>query len=334
MRLDVQGCPPPVSPPHRRPEPQEDPVPVAPELEPYCTPPGQGAAEMPELSVLREGFEAMASMWDADPSPLRSVEPRTIPGPAGEIPVVVYTPESGPDDGPLPVLLFLHGGGFFLGSPHSHGPVARELAARSGRLVVSVDYRLTPEHEFPAAVDDCYAALLWVAEHAPEFGGDASRLAVAGDSAGGNLSAVLTLRARDEGGPAITAQALIYPVTDSGLDTVSMHDNAEGYMLTAASMGWMWGMYVPDESRRSDAYASPLQAGDHAGLPPAVVITAEYDPLRDEGEAYAAKLAAAGVPVQQVRFDGMIHGFVQMINVTPRATEAIDLVAAHLRANA
>ena len=309
-------------------------MPVAPELEPFCTPPGGGATEMPELSVLREGFEAMSSMWDADPSALASVEHRTIPGPAGDIPVVVYTPEGGPDGAPFPVLLFLHGGGFFLGSPHSHGPVARELAARSGRVVVSVDYRLTPEHQFPAAVDDCFAALQWVAAHAAELDGDASRVSVAGDSAGGNLSAVLTLRARDEGGPAIDAQVLIYPVTDSSLDTVSMRDNAEGYMLTAASMGWMWGMYVPDEAQRTGPYASPLQAADHSALPPALVITAEYDPLRDEGEAYAAKLAAAGVPVQQVRFDGMIHGFVQMLNVTPRANEAIDLVAAHLRAHA
>ena len=314
-------------------------MPVAPELAPYCSPPGQGATEMPDLAELRPMFEAMASMWDlAEPSVLRSTEPRTIPGPAGDIPVVVYTPEGGPDgadvDGLLPVLLFLHGGGFFLGSPHSHGAVARELAARSGRVVVSVDYRLTPEHAFPAAVDDCFAALQWVAEHAAEIGGDAAHLAVAGDSAGGNLSAVLALRARDEGGPAIEAQALIYPVTDSACDSVSMVDNAEGYMLTASSMQWMWGMYVPDEAERTGAYASPLQAADHSGLPPAIVITAEFDPLRDEGEAYAAKLAAAGVPVQQVRFDGMIHGFVQMLNVTPRANEAIDLVAAHLRAHA
>jgi acetyl esterase len=248
--------------------------------------------------------------------------------------VVVYTPVGACDaSGPLPLLLFLHGGGFFLGSPHSHGPVARELAARAGRVVVSVDYRLTPEHAFPAAVDDCYAALQWVAEHAAELGGDPAHLAVAGDSAGGNLTAVLALRARDEGGPAIEAQALIYPVTDSACDTVSMRDNAEGYMLTADAMEWMWGMYVPDEAERSHAYVSPLRAPDVSGLPPAIVITAEFDPLRDEGEAYAARLVDAGVPVQQVRFDGMIHGFVQMLNVTPRAGEAIDLVVAHLDAS-
>jgi acetyl esterase len=311
-------------------------VPVAPELAPYCTPPGQGAVEMPDLTELRPGFEAMASMWDlAEPSTLRSVEQGTIPGPAGDIPVVVYTPEGGSDAaGPLPLLLFLHGGGFFLGSPHSHGPVARELAARAGRVVVSVDYRLTPEHAFPAAVDDCYAALQWVAEHAGELGGDPAHLAVAGDSAGGNLTAVLALRARDEGGPAIEAQALIYPVTDSACDTISMRDNAEGYMLTADAMEWMWGMYVPDEAGRSHAYVSPLRAPDVSGLPRAIVITAEFDPLRDEGEAYAARLVDAGVPVQQVRFDGMIHGFVQMLNVTPRAGEAIDLVVAHLDASA
>ena len=272
-------------------------MPVAPELEPYCTPPGEGATEMPDLAELRPMFEAMASMWDlAEPSALRSTEHRTVPGPAGEIPVVVYTPEG---EGPRPLVLFIHGGGFFLGSPHSHGPVAREIAARSGRVVVSVDYRLTPEHEFPAAVDDCFAALQWVAANAADLGGDPAHIAVCGDSAGGNLSAVLALRARGEGGPAIEAQALIYPVTDSACDSVSMVDNAEGYMLTASSMQWMWSMYVPDE-----------------------------------GEAYAAKLAAAGVTVQQVRFDGMIHGFVQMLNVTPRASEAIDLVASHLRAHA
>ena len=307
-------------------------MPVAPELEPYCTPPGEGATEMPDLAELRPMFEAMASMWDlAEPSALRSTEHRTVPGPAGEIPVVVYTPEG---EGPRPLVLFIHGGGFFLGSPHSHGPVAREIAARSGRVVVSVDYRLTPEHEFPAAVDDCFAALQWVAANAADLGGDPAHIAVCGDSAGGNLSAVLALRARGEGGPAIEAQALIYPVTDSACDSVSMVDNAEGYMLTASSMQWMWSMYVPDEVARTQAYASPLRAPDVSGLPPAIVITAEFDPLRDEGEAYATKLAAAGVTVQQVRFDGMIHGFVQMLNVTPRASEAIDLVAAHLRAHA
>ena len=145
-------------------------MPVAPELEPYCTRPGQGATEMPDLADLRPMFEAMASMWDlAEPSALRSTEHRIIPGPAGEIPVVVYTPEG---EGPRPVVLFIHGGGFFLGSAHSHGPVAREIAARSGRVVVSVDYRLTPEHEFPAAVDDCFAALQWLAASAGDVGGD------------------------------------------------------------------------------------------------------------------------------------------------------------------
>jgi acetyl esterase len=260
--------------------------------------------------------------------PLTSVVDRRLPGPAGDIPVRVYRPVA---DGPLPVLVFFHGGGFFVGSLDTHDPVCREVAARSGWLVVSVDYRLAPEATHPAAGDDCFAVLRWIAAHVGEMGGDPSRLAVCGDSAGGNLAAVTALRARDEGGPELALQVLIYPVTDWTGDTRSMQENGAGYFLTAEAMRMSWSLYVPDEARRSDPYAAPLGAPDLRGVAPAMVVTAEFDPLRDEGEAYADRLDQAGVPVDRSRYDGMIHGFAQMLTITPRAAEVLDLVSERLR---
>jgi len=259
---------------------------------------------------------------------LASIESRRIPGPAGEIPVRIYQPHGA---GVKPVLVFLHGGGWVIGTLDSYDATCRELAQGAGCVVVSVDYRLAPEHRYPAAPDDCYAALKWVAANAASLGADAKRLAVGGDSAGGNLSAVVAQMARDKGGPAIRFQLLLYPVTDADFTRRSYVDNAEGYLLTTASMHWFWDHYVPNTAQRAEPYASPLRAADLSGLPPAWVCTAEFDPLRDEGEAYAKRLQQAGVSTALTRFDGLIHGFVSMGLVAPKAQAAVDEAIAALK---
>ncbi len=198
--------------------------------------------------------------------------------------------------------------------------------------MVSVDYRLAPEHRYPAAVDDCFAALRAVADNATALGVDPERIAVAGDSAGGNLAAVVSLLARDAGGPALRAQVLIYPVTDFAFDTPSYRENGEGYLLTGASMRWFWRHYLGDEEERgAEPRASPLRERDLAGLPPATVITAEFDPLRDEGEAYAGRLRAAGVPTRCIRYPGAIHDFVRASFLLDQGKQAIGEIGAALR---
>lgn len=237
---------------------------------------------------------------------LLTVTDREIPGPAGAIPIRVFTP-AGPR--PLPIVIYFHGGGWVIGDLDVTDLRCRILAEWGRCLVVSVYYRHAPEHRFPAAIDDSYAATLWTAEHATELGGDADRLAVCGDSAGGNLAAAVTLLAREHG-PRIIFQNLVYPVTDHDFTRPSYLENAAGYGLSLDTMQWYWDQYVPNEADRLNPLASPLRAASLAGLPPALVQTAEYDPLRDEGEAYAARLKVAGVPVTLTRYNGMIHGFV------------------------
>ncbi len=278
-----------------------------------------------QIPLLRQGPLAPPP---PNPTPVARVEDRHIPGPAGEMLVRIYWPEGG---GPAPLVVFYHGGGFVLCSLDSHDELARALCREAGAVVVSVDYRLAPEAPYPAAADDCYAALVWAVGHATELGADPGRVAVAGDSAGGNLAAVTALRARDLGGPALRHQCLIYPVTDCRFDTPSYRDNAEGYFLTAEAMRWFWSHYMQDMGRAAEPYASPLRAPSLAGLPPALVITAEYDPLRDEGEHYAQALSAAGVPTTLKRYDGMIHGFVSMAVIFEDGREAQSLAARHLR---
>jgi acetyl esterase len=255
------------------------------------------------------------------------VEARAVPGPAGDIPVRVYRPAAG---GPVPVLVYFHGGGWTIGSIEGHDNFCRALANRTGCAVVSVEYRLGPEHRFPAAVEDALAATRWTAEHAVELGGDASRLVVGGDSSGGNLAAVVSLLARDAGGPAIAYQLLIYPATDLRRDWPSYHEFGTGYFLEVADMLWFEGHYVRSMADREDWRVSPAAAPDHTGLPPALVVTAEYDPLRDQGEAYGEILRAAGVPAKVVRLPGMIHGFVTFDGL-PSAAAAIDDIAAEVR---
>ena len=277
-------------------------------------------AELRELYNQRPKREGVA---------LQSVEDRSIPGPRGQIPIRIYTAEG---TGKRPLIVFYHGGGWVVGNIETHDDVTRYLAKAAGGTVVSVDYRLAPENPFPAAVDDAYAALQWVSENAESLGGDATGITVAGDSAGGNLSAVVSLRARDRNGPKIARQALIYPATNLfRLDSQSQNDFATGFFLTKEGLEWFRSHYLPRTEDRVDPYASPLLARDHSNLPPAVVITAQFDPLRDEGEAYAEKLRQAGVPVEVVRYDGVIHGFVSFLGIVDQAAEALDLIAARIK---
>jgi acetyl esterase len=262
------------------------------------------------------------------PTPVARVEDRRIPGPAGELPVRIYWPEA---SGVRPLIVFFHGGGFVLCSLETHDEVCRALCRDTEAVVVSVDYRLAPESKYPAAADDCYAALVWGAANAASLGADPARVAVAGDSAGGNLAAVTALRARDLGTPALCHQALIYPATSADFDSVSFRENGEGYFLTADAMRWFWSHYLADAAQAAEPYACPIKAGSLAGLPPATVVTAEYDPLRDEAEDYARALAAAGVATELRRYAGMIHGFVSMAEIFEDGRDAQLLVARGLR---
>jgi len=248
---------------------------------------------------------------------------------ANNVPVRVYRPSAA---GGLPCLVFFHGGGWVIGDLDTHDSVCRQLAARVQCVIVSVDYRLAPEHPFPAPLDDCYQALRWVVDNADKLNIDPTRVAVGGDSAGGNLSAAVSLKSKMEGGPSLSYQLLIYPVTDTAMDTPSYEENKEGYMLTRDSMVWFWNQYLgTGEENRRNPLAAPLRADDHSGLPPACVITAEFDPLRDEGERLGEKLAAAGVETTIERFDGMIHGFFGMTHLVEGAREAMDLAALRLK---
>jgi acetyl esterase len=264
------------------------------------------------------------------PEPMASVEDRRIPGPAGDIPVRIYTPDAA---GPRPAMVYFHGGGFVICNLDTHDVVCRALARRAGALVVSVDYRLAPESKFPAAVDDCYAATVWTAEHAAELGADPERLSVCGDSCGGTLATAVALKSREEQGPKIALQAMVYPITDlSTFETPSYAEFGENHQLTKPTMAWFRNHYLRSEEDGRHPYASPLLARDLSGLPPALIITAECDPLRDEAEAYAKRLEQAGVPVTCTRYAGMIHPFFALSGVIRQAVDAFDQIAAAVRA--
>ncbi|MGH9032807.1 MAG: alpha/beta hydrolase, partial [Acidimicrobiia bacterium] len=287
-----------------------------------------GTPPLWELSIedVRANRELLGGL--EEPVPVADVEDRVVPGPGGDLPVRIYTPDG---DSPRPLIVYFHGGGFVFCSLDTHDNTCRRLANATGAVVVSVDYRLAPEHCFPAPLDDCYAATVWAHEHAGELGADADRLVVAGDSAGGNLAAATALMARDGGGPPIRFQLLVYPVIDAACDAASYVENAEGYFLEAEAMRWFWRQYLGPDGNGNDPLATPLGA-DLAALPPALVVTAEFDPLRDEGEAYGAALADAGVSVTVRRYDGMIHGFWSMPMFFPEADDATSEITAALSA--
>ena len=252
-------------------------------------------------------------------------------GEGGAIPARLYRPLGSAPNAALPALIYFHGGGWVIGDLDTHDVVCRQIANGSGGAVVSVDYRLAPEHKFPAAVEDAIAATAWIAAHGATLGIDTARLAVGGDSAGGNLAAVVALDARDRNGPKLFQQTLIYPATESTMSHPSHERFAEGLLLTRPTMKWFLGHYLRGAEDLADWRVSPLRATSLANLPPALVLTAGYDPLCDEGEDYAARLAAAGVPVTRVRVEGVIHGFLTMGKLIPAANEAVAMIAAALK---
>jgi acetyl esterase len=285
-----------------------------------------------DLKPLHEMTPAEARAFEASfsarcgPGPqLARVQNTAIPGPDGaSIPIRLFADEERAKG----VIVYYHGGGWVVGGLDEYDTFSRLLCARTGCAVALIDYRLAPEHPYPAAVEDSWAALQWVASNIEEIAGEPAPLIVAGDSAGGNLAAIVTQRARDAGGPDIALQVLIYPVTDCDLDTPSYIDPDNQLLLDRDGMAWFWDRYVPDPSLRTMPDASPLRASDLSELPPSVVITAQYDVLRDEGDAYAKRLRDSGVPIEHVCFENQMHGFVTLINVLPASETGLDLVVA------
>ena len=276
----------------------------------------------------RKRLAEKAASVSGTPVEMSSVKDMTAEAGGVHVPVRVYFPREGKS---LPAVIFFHGGGWVQGSVDTHDGLCRIIAKKSGAAVISVEYRLAPEHPYPAAIKDAYAALLWLRANGTSMNIDPKRIAVAGDSAGGNLAAALCLMARDRKGPSIVFQALIYPGLNAAfLDTESYGNFGRGYMLDKTNVERFIGMYLPDRRTRTDPYASPLLARDHRNLPAALVITAEFDVLRDEGEAYAGKLADAGVPARAIRYPGMIHGFVSADRILPQARRATDEIASAL----
>jgi len=280
------------------------------------------------LTEARAADLASIRAGGGEPEPVHEVTDLTIAGPGGALPLRLYRPAG---ERPLPALLYFFGGGWVLGTIDTADGVSRSLANSSGALVAVAGYRLAPEHRFPAAADDCYAAVRWVAEHAEEIGADPARLAVGGDSAGGNLAAGVALRARADG-PALAGQLLVYPNTDQLADDPSMRAADDPFLFNRHSVDWYRRHYLANPGDAANPLASPLRAQSLAGLPPALVITAEFDPLRDQGEAYARRLAREGVQVELSRYPGMAHGFFTMIGTVDASRAAIEQAASRLRA--
>ena len=279
------------------------------------------------VELVRQGYVAARGFLSEKPE-VANVEDRMLPGPAGDIPVRIYTPVG---EAPHPILVYYHGGGWVIGDLETSDGISRAFANTAASIVVAVGYRLAPEHKYPAAVDDAFAALNWVAEHAAEIGGDPKRVAVFGESAGANLAAIVAQLAKDAGGPALAYQVLAYPVTNFAFDTESYQEKGDDYYLTEESMRWFWGLYLNDESEAVDPKASPLLREDVSDLPPGIVVTPEYDPLRDEGEAYGMRLQEAGVDFEIWRAEGMIHDFLGMTNILPEAKDAIETLGGKLK---
>jgi len=276
-------------------------------------------ADTPEEA--RALYAATTRRYRPEVPPMAGMDDIEADGPHGPVPMRLYRPTTAPT--PAAAMVFLHGGGWVVGDLYTHEHVAQAFAHEAGAVVVSVDYRLGPERRFPAAVDDTMAALRHVAARGDALGVDADRMGVGGDSAGGNLAAAAALVARDDGGPALAFQWLLYPATDMTADNASRRDFGEGYLLSAKAIAWFEAQYLADPGQRTDFRASPQLAASHEGLPPALVQTGGFDPLRDEGRAYAETLKTAGVPVEYVCYDGMIHGFARMGAIVDKANEAI-----------
>lgn len=292
----------------------------------------QGLPPFDEMSVpqARDAIMAFRDL-QGEAEDVAEIRGILVPGPAGNLPVRIYNPAPGTS---RPLVVYFHGGGWVVGNIEVVDKPCRALADASGCVVASAQYRLAPETKFPGPVEDCYAVTRWLAEHAVDLGGDPGRLVVAGDSAGGNLAAAVALMSRDRGGPEIAYQLLIYPVTAPARGTrfASYRDNADGYLLTRGGMEWFWDHYLTSPADGDNPYASPLRASDLSGLPPAMVVTAEFDPLRDEGAAYADRLREAGVKVTASRYDGVVHGFFWMGGVLADGRAVLAEMADQLRA--
>ncbi|KIZ40263.1 MULTISPECIES: alpha/beta hydrolase [Rhodopseudomonas] len=294
---------------------------------------GRPAYEDLTAQEARDFYLAARLISNPEPAELASVQSTSIPGPAGEIPARIYTPKTlRQSDGVAPALVFFHGGGWVIGDLETHDVVCRALADDGQLIVISVDYRLAPEHKFPAAIDDAMAATAWIADHAAQLGIDATRISVGGDSAGGNLAAVVAIAARDNGGPSLAGQVLIYPATDFAMTHPSHSEPETSVLLTHSVIRWFRDHYLTGAADIHDWRASPARVDNLAGLPPAIVLTAGADPLRDEGDAYAGRLADAGVAVTHRHFPGQFHGFFTMGKLLPQAGVAVREIGAWLRA--
>ncbi len=283
----------------------------------------------PPLPELRQQLRTMVTLMDEPAPALPRIEDTKIPGPAGEIPARVYAASVG--GAPRPAVAYFHGGGWVQGDLETHHGLCARLAQRSGALVVAIDYRLAPEHKFPAAVEDCLAAYRWLRTHGREIGADPARVAVAGDSAGGNLSAVVSQLAASGGTPVPTCQVLIYPGVDFSFETDSHRDLKDGHVIPRERLVWYAEQYLRSEADKADLRASPLRAPSLAGQPPALIITAGFDPLRDEGRAYGDRLREAGVDAVHREYPGQIHAFVSLTKAIPQGLACTLEIAEYLR---
>jgi acetyl esterase len=291
------------------------------------TPPDQLPVERARAQFMQSRAQFLAA-----PQPVGAIVDQSIPGPGGPIPVRIYRPQGSTPNAPLPALVFMHGGGWVFGNLDSHDTMCRELCNLSACALVSVDYRLAPEHKFPAALDDTLTAIRYLASEGASLGIDGARLAAGGDSAGGNLAAAAAIAFRDRGGPRLALQLLLYPVTDLAMSTPSYTAFSEGYMLTAERMRFFRDCYLSAPGETDDWRASPLRAGNLSALPPALIITASHDPLVDEGRRYAERLNAAGVPATYTCYEGMVHGFMTMAGAIDDGRAAIAQAAAAVKA--
>lgn len=288
----------------------------------------QGLKPFEQMSVEEvRGVVASFTGLQAKPREVARAVDTVYPGPAGNQGLRIYIPEA---LAPLPVVVYFHGGGFVAGGLSVADEPSRALANDAKVIVVAASYRLAPENKFPAATDDAFAALTWVAKNIRQYGGDSSRIAVMGDSAGGNLAAVAALRARDAGGPGLRAQVLIYPVIDATSKLPSRAEFRDGYVITAAGLDWFWAQYLASPDDAKNPLASPSRAASLAGLPPALILSTEYEVARDEAEAYGKQLAAAGVAAKVIRFDGLVHGVYWMSGAVPRSKELHDAIVKFL----